>query len=86
MPEYQVGLAEHATQLEEQAARLFEEGKHANQNSDDYILNAVILASALFLAGIAPRFDWPPIPIAILVMASILLIIGLHNLATLPVH
>ncbi len=86
MPEYRVSLAEHATQLEEQAARLFEEGKQANQNSDDYILNAVILASALFLAGIALRFDWPPIPIAILVMASILLIIGLHNLATLPVH
>jgi hypothetical protein len=85
MPEYRVSLAEHATQLEEQSARLFGEGKQANQNSDEYILNAVILASVLFLAGIAPRFNWPPIPVAILVMASILLILGLHNLATLPV-
>lgn len=58
MPEYRVSLAERAAQLEEEAANLFEKGKAANEHSDDYVLNAVILASVLFLAGIAPRFDW----------------------------
>ena len=86
MPEYKVSLAEKAIQLEEEVAKAFEEGKEANQLSDDYILNAVILASVLFLAGIAPRFDWPPIPIAIIIMATILLAVGLYNLATLPIH
>jgi membrane protein YqaA with SNARE-associated domain len=38
MPEYQVSLAEQASRLEERAAKLFEEGKQANENSDDYIL------------------------------------------------
>jgi hypothetical protein len=84
MPEYQVSLAEQASRLEERAAKLFEEGKQANENSDDYILNTVLLASVLFLAGIAPRFDWPPIPVAILAMAAIPLVIGVYNLATLP--
>jgi hypothetical protein len=86
MPEYRVALEEKAIQLEEEADRVFERGKEANQHSDDYILNAVILASVLFLAGIAPRFDWPPISIIILSMAAILLAVGLYNLATLPIY
>jgi hypothetical protein len=86
MPEYQVSLAEQALQLEERANELFEEGKEANENSDLYILNTVILASVLFLSGIAPRFDWQPLVVVILVAAAVLLVIGLYNLSALPVH
>jgi hypothetical protein len=85
MSEYRVSLAERALQLEEQANSVLEEGKKANEYSDQHILNTVILASVLFLSGIAPRFDWPPLVVLILVTAGILLGIGLHNLATLPV-
>ena len=63
----------------------FEEGRAANQQSDDYVLNAVILASVLFLAGIATRFDWLPVRVAIIVAASVLLAMGLYNLAIYPV-
>jgi len=86
MAEYRVSLAEQAVQLEEEAANLFERGKAANEHSDDYVLNAVLLASVLFLAGIAPRFDWQPLVVVILVAAAILLVIGLYNLSTLPIQ
>ena len=86
MAEYRVSLAEQAVQLEEEAANLFEKGKTANEHSDDYVLNAVLLASVLFLAGIAPRFDWQPLVVVILVAAVILLVIGLYNLSTLPIQ
>ena len=48
-------------------------------------LNAVILASVLFLAGIATRFDWLPVRVAIIVAALVLLVMGLYNLAIYPV-
>jgi hypothetical protein len=86
MPEYQVSLAEQALQLEEEAGRLFEEGKKANEHGDQYVLNTVLLASVLFLAGIAPRFDWPPLVVIILVAAAILLVVGLYGLSTLPIQ
>ncbi|NIV32196.1 MAG: hypothetical protein GWN58_22760, partial [Anaerolineae bacterium] len=85
MPEYRVSLAEQAKQLDEEAGRLFEEGRKANEDGDQHILNTLLLASVLFLSGIAPRFDWRPIVVAILVAAAILLVIGLYSLATLPV-
>ena len=85
MPEYRVSLAGQAVQLEEQAAHLFERGKVANEYSDDYVLNAVLLASVLFLAGIAPRFDWQPLVFIILVAAAISLGLGLYSLSTLPI-
>jgi hypothetical protein len=85
MPEYKVSLAEEADQLEIEAGATFDEGRAANQQSDDYILNAVILASVLFLVGIASRFDWIIIRYAILVAAALLLLYGLYNIATYPI-
>jgi hypothetical protein len=86
MPEYRVSLAEQAVQLKEESVNLFQQGKVANKHSDDYVLNAVLLASVLFLAGIAPRFDWQPLVVVILIAAVILLVIGLYNLSTLPIQ
>lgn len=85
MPEYQLAAARQAQDLEQQAADTFEEGRAANQRSDDYILNAVILASVLFFAGIAPRFDWLPVRVMVVVAALALLVIGIYNIATYPV-
>jgi hypothetical protein len=85
MPEYTLSRAEDADRLEQEAEAMFAEGRDANQQSDEYVLNAVILASVLFLAGIASRFDWLPVRIAIIVAALFLLILGLYNLAIYPV-
>ncbi|MGD8902980.1 MAG: hypothetical protein PVI67_05410 [Anaerolineae bacterium] len=86
MPEYQLAATQQAEDLEQQASATFDEGKAANQLSDDYILNAVILASVLFLAGIAPRFDWLPVRVVIIVVAFLLLVLGAYNLATYPIN
>ena len=85
MPEYQLAAAQEAQDLEQQASNTFEEGKAANQQSDDYILNAVILASVLFLAGIAPRFDWLPVRVVVITVAVIFLGLGLYNIVTYPI-
>jgi hypothetical protein len=74
-----------AEQLEASAEQSFQEGQAANQLSDDYVLNAVLLASVLFLVGIASRFDWIWVRYAILVAAAALLLYGLYNIATYPI-
>lgn len=86
MPEYQVSQADEAVRLEEEAAITFDEGKVANQTSDDYILNTVILASVLFLSGIASRFEWLPVRIIIIIFGLIMLMFGLFNVATYPIN
>ncbi len=85
MPEYNVSLIDEAVQLEDAATAAAGEAAAANQQSDDYILNAVILASILFLGGMVSRFDWPPVRYGILVVAMALLAYGLYNLATYPI-
>jgi hypothetical protein len=85
MPEYQVSNREEADRLELEAEMTFEEGRAANAQSDKYVLNAVILASVLFMAGIASGFDWLPVRIAIIVSALVLLVLGLYNLGVYPV-
>jgi hypothetical protein len=85
MAEYKSAQFDEAARLELEAEAAFEEGQAANQLSDDYILNVVILASVLFLSGIATRFDWPPVRVAIIVTALVLLALGLYNIALYPV-
>ncbi|NIM94851.1 MAG: hypothetical protein GTO18_14215 [Anaerolineales bacterium] len=86
MPEYKLSEMEKAIALEEEAAQLFEEGKDANQTSDEYVFNSVLLATVLFFAGIATQFEWQPIRWALLGLGSIMLIYGIYTLLTLPIQ
>ena len=54
MPEYKVSRLEEADPLQQEAGATFDEGRAANQQSDDYTLNALILASVLFLRALPP--------------------------------
>jgi hypothetical protein len=85
MPEYTARYADEAEQLELQAAATFDEGRAANQTSDDYILNTVILASVLFLAGVQSRIKSIPARMVILILGSGILAYGLFTIATTPV-
>lgn len=85
MSEYRLSDVEEAQRLEQEAEATFKEGQAANQQGGDYVRNTVILATVLFLAGVASRFDWPPVRLAIVAIAVILLAVGLYNLATYPV-
>ncbi|TET39350.1 MAG: hypothetical protein E3J69_00580 [Anaerolineales bacterium] len=85
MEEYQVASMQEAEQLEEEASALFDEGEQANQTSDDYAFSTVLLATVLFFAGIATRFEWQPIRWVLLAIGIGLLIFGVYNLLSLPI-
>jgi len=86
MPQYKLSLEEQANQLEAQAAKAFSEGQAANQQSDDYILNSVFLATVLFLTAIAQRFEWNSPRVMILVLALGMLLFGVFHLFTYPIN
>lgn len=85
MPEYRLAATERATQLVAEAEASFAAGQEANRNSDNYVLNTVVLASVLFLSGIESRFTWLPGRIAITVLAIVMLALGLYNVLTYPI-
>ena len=86
MPEYVSADAARSEDLEKQATAMFEAGQQANETGDQYVLNTVFLASALFLAGIAGRFEWRAARIAILVTSAAALGVGILNMIRLPVN
>lgn len=86
MPEYVSADAQQADALEKEAAAAYAFGVEANETADSYVLNTVFLASALFLAGVAGRFEWRSARIAVLATAAVALVIGLLNIVRLPVH
>ena len=86
MPEYTVSQAQEADRLEMEASTTFEKGTAANQTSDDYVLNTVILASVLFLAGMQSRMKSVPMRMLIVFLGLLILSLGLVNIATYPVQ
>jgi hypothetical protein len=86
MPQYKLSLAEQATQLDAEAAKIFDEGQAANEQGDDYVLNTVFLASVLFLTAIAQRFEWNTVRAVILFVALGMLLFGLYHLFTYPIN
>lgn len=85
-PEYRLAANAQAERLEAEAAAAFERGTQANQIGDDYVFNAVLLALALFFAGIANRFAWPPLKAALLGIGLLLLLVGLFAIARFPIN
>ncbi len=85
MPEYQISKAQEADQLEAEAEAEFAKGTEANQTSDEYILNTVILASVLFLGGIASKFKAMSARWVIIVFSLAILVFGLYNIFTYPI-
>ncbi len=86
MPEYQIGKAQEAEQLQADAETKFAEGSAANQTADNYILNTVILASVLFLGGVASKFKAMAARWVIIVISLAILAYGLFNIFTYPIN
>lgn len=86
MPEYVLEAQEKAAEFESEAEILFEEGREANSNADEYVFTTVLLASVLFFAGMTTRFEWQFIRWVLLVFAAFMLVIGLYNVLTLPIE
>jgi len=86
MPQYKLSLDEQANQLDIQAEKTFKQGQAANQQSDDYVLNAVFFATVLFLTAIAQRFEWKTLRALILAIALGMLLFGVYHLITYPIN
>jgi hypothetical protein len=84
LPEYKVARLEAADRLSEKAGRLFEEGREANQTSDDYVLATIFFAAVLFFGGLSTKFSSNRIAIAALGFGSLMFVGGLARLLTLP--
>jgi hypothetical protein len=85
MPQYKLSLDEKANQLDVQAEQAFKQGQAANQQSDDYVLNAVFLAAVLFLTAIAERFTWNTVRAMVLALVLGMLLFGIYHLFTYPI-
>jgi hypothetical protein len=86
MPQYKLIQDKEAEQLNAQAAAAFASGQHANERSDNYVLNTVFLATVLFLTAIAGNFEWNAVRGAMLAVALGMLLFGLYHLFTYPVR
>ena len=75
---------ERAKRLENEATTLFDEGRDANQTSDNYVLATIFFAAVLFFAGLASKFASTRITIATLTFGTLMFLAGLARLATLP--
>ena len=85
VPQYHVAALEKSDRLEREGNQHFDDGKEATEHTDSYVLTSVFFASVLFFAGISMRFLWHKMRITVLVLATLTLIYGVVQIATLPV-
>lgn len=86
MEEYESAFMQDAIRMEAEAEEKSEISAAANQTSDAYILNTVILASVLFLTGVQSRIKSVPGRSFLILLALGILIYGLYNIASLPIN
>jgi hypothetical protein len=85
MPEYVLVKNTESDQLETQAGEQFKAANDANEIADRYVLDTVILASVLFLAGLASQIKSFLMRSSIVVFAMLILIWGLYSVFILPI-
>jgi len=85
MPEYRLAETVRSSELDAEADGLYREGTTAKTNDDRYILSTLFFAAVLFFAGISLRLDWRPLRYGVLGMGTVLLLVGVGYVATLPV-
>jgi hypothetical protein len=83
---YRVALADSALKFEREAGRLFEQGDTANANSDKYVLNTVIFAAVLFLAGTSQQLHHFRSRATTLLLATGMMLFAVVNVFRLPVQ
>jgi hypothetical protein len=84
MPQYRIPEAAQARRLDATADRNAHAGGRAGDISDRYVRLTVVLASVLFLVGISSQFGVRVARFALLGMASVLLLVALVGMLSLP--
>jgi hypothetical protein len=86
MPEYQVAKNAESADLQTQAEQMFKAANDANEIADRYVLDTVILASVLFLAGLASQVKSLLMRTIVVIFAMLILIWGLYSIIILPIN
>ena len=84
MPEYVRSADVESERLQRQAEVVFQEALDNNQRSDNYVLLAVLFASVLLFAGLAPKSRSYQIQVTMISLAVVVLVIGVAFLLTFP--
>jgi hypothetical protein len=84
MKQYRVADLEESEQLEGEASQRFDEGREANQTSDNYVLATIFFAAVLFFGGLSVKFRSQVLVIATLAFGTLMFLGGVVRLATLP--
>ena len=84
MKQYKVAELEESERLEDEASQQFEEGRDANQTSDNYVLATIFFAAVLFFGGLSVKFRSLRLVIATLTFGSLMFLSGVIRLVTLP--
>ncbi len=84
MPEYRNSKLLLADQLNRQASEAFDQGTKARENSEQFVRGTVLLATILFLIALAQRFKIHIARTGLLIVATIMIIYVLTNVAHYP--
>jgi hypothetical protein len=84
VPSYRSERRQHALELENQAQARFQVGYEANHYADSYVLGTVIFSTVLFFCGITQQFREFQVRIALLGIATLLLVLGISKVLVLP--
>lgn len=85
MPGYVPAGRAEAARREAEAAAAFAEGQEANRVSDVFVRGSVILATAMFFAGIGQVFKGAAVRVVLAVLAGGILLLGGAQILSLPV-
>jgi hypothetical protein len=83
MPEYHNAQTELASELNDEAAAVFEEGTAARETADLYVRHTVLFATVLFLLVIAQRFQYRAVRLTASGLAAGLMIIAMLGMLAL---
>jgi hypothetical protein len=84
MPEYEDPLAEHAAELNNEAADAFDLGVQTRLTGEKYVRVTVILAAALFLIAIGQRFKIRNVRYSVNTVAGVLILYCVFLIVTYP--
>lgn len=85
MPEYELAASEEADLLRLRADSLSKQARDANQNSDNYVITAVLAATVLFFAGVSSKLIRPRNRVLLLALAVVVLIGTMARIFSLPI-
>lgn len=83
MPQYVQSSASEGDRLEAEAAEAISNGQEDTDIGERYVGSTVVFAIVLFLAAVADRFRWRKSRLAVLLIATGLLVFGLWGIAAL---